>query len=273
VPLLPEALACTSPYLSQYGTIFRCRSCGLVYAEPPLDETAVVERYRQVSDPVYLMELDHRRAAFAESLHDLHRWVRPPGRLLEIGAHIGLFLSLAQAAGWEAVGVEPSAWAVAYGRREWGVDLREGTQAIVSNEPPFDVVVAWDVLEHLTDPKAELLAAGRKLKAGGWLALSTVNIASLAARLLGPRWPWLMRMHLYYFTPQTLRRYLIETGFQVEWLGSQRRTFDLAYVTGRILAQRRYLKRTQNLFVNKPWSRWSVTVNFGDIMVVYARKL
>src|SRR5581483_5194972 len=69
----------------------------------------------------------------------------------------------------------------------------------------FDVVTMWDVIEHFPDPAAEVREVHRLLRPGGLVGITTMNVESLVARLLGPRWPWLMQMHLYYFSVRTLR--------------------------------------------------------------------
>jgi hypothetical protein len=47
--------------------------------------------------------------------------------------------------------------------------------------------------------------AHRLLKTGGLLVVHTMDIDSLFARVMGSRWPWLMEMHIYYFSRRTLK--------------------------------------------------------------------
>jgi hypothetical protein len=90
-----------------------------------------------------------------------------------------------------------------------------------------------DVLEHLPDPAAELAKVRSLMHKEGLLALSTVDVASVHSRLRGSEWPWFIRPHLHYFTPQTLRSTLEKAGFRmIEWLVVPR-WFHLSYVAGR----------------------------------------
>jgi hypothetical protein len=42
-----------------------------------------------------------------------------------------------------------------------------------------------------------------------------MDIDSLFSRVMGPKWPWLMEMHIYYFSQRTLAAMLRKAGFQV----------------------------------------------------------
>jgi SAM-dependent methyltransferase len=137
--------------------------------------------------------------------------------------------------GWKASGVEPSAWAVAEGVRRFGVGLR---QALVEDldEPPgsADVVVMFDVLEHLTQPVEALRTIRPLVQDEGLLALSTVNVESLHARARRGSWPWFIRSHLFYFSPRTLTAVLSAAGFRlVEWR-TVPRSFRLSYLSRRM---------------------------------------
>ena len=123
-----------------------------------------------------------------------------PGRLLEIGSSVGLFLDEAQRRGWDATGIEPSRWA-AEKARGLGVRVFNGAlDEFVPNDGPFDVVASWDVWEHLDDPMKALDRTFELLRPGGILVFTTLNMGGFGAKLFRGRWPWFMRMHLHYFT-------------------------------------------------------------------------
>ncbi|HXV94905.1 MAG TPA: bifunctional glycosyltransferase/class I SAM-dependent methyltransferase, partial [Gaiellaceae bacterium] len=154
---LPGEFSCTSGALALHDDIVQCTACGMVSSIPVIDAERIRESYEAVVDDDYLVEEAGRRELFAWVLRSQAGYAVPGRRLLELGSNVGLFLDVARAAGWDAVGYEPSRWAVETGRRRFGVDLREGVLEEV-DEPPgsFDAAVMLDVLEHLVDPLASL---------------------------------------------------------------------------------------------------------------------
>src|SRR5215212_6050670 len=189
-----SAFRCTSTGYGKHHSIVKCKHCGLVYANPRRNGAEVLEKYVNVEDPLYFEERQGRVMTFGKHLRPLQRLIGPPnGRsLLDVGAHIGVFVEVANNAGWKAIGIEPSRWSVRIARQS-GIELIEGTLASANfPDDHFDIVTLWDVIEHLADPMSELEHVFRVLKPGGWVVIHTMNIESFFARLMGRKWPWLM---------------------------------------------------------------------------------
>jgi len=268
---------CTSSAYGVHPPIVRCRRCGLVYANPRWGAKVVEDNYRAVEDKTYVEEQEGRVLTFSRNLDPLEKLVAPTSqtrRFLDVGCHIGVMVELAQKRGWEAWGVEPSEWAAAHARAK-GLRVITGTlDSAGMTENYFDVVTMWDVIEHLTDPAAVLRDAHRVLKPGGILGVHTIDISSVFARLMGHRWPWLMEMHLYYFSPQTLARMLEETGFQVVQSSAQGRYLRLCYFITRVEAYSRFVARLLRAVATRfGWMEAAIPVNFGDLFTTHARKL
>jgi 2-polyprenyl-3-methyl-5-hydroxy-6-metoxy-1,4-benzoquinol methylase len=229
-----EEFRCTTSALGVHDDILECPRCGLLSSKPTLTRDEILEGYEQVVDEEYLTEEGERRELFAWIADRIASFSHGGTRLYEVGANVGLFLSVAAERGWDVSGVEPSSWAVAQGRERFGVDLQEGTAETVELEPSsVDVLVMLDVLEHLNDPAAALRTLRPAVKDDGMLVLSTVNVASLHGRVRGGRWPWFIRSHLHYFRPPTLVAMLRDAGFDVvEWKVVPR-SFHVSYLLHR----------------------------------------
>jgi len=269
------AFRCTSLDYGDHAQIVQCRNCGLVYANPRWDNDALLQAYAEVEDEVYRRERIGRELTFERHLRTLEQQTGPAnGRsLLDVGAYLGVFVEAAAAAGWDAWGVEPSSWAAAEARKR-GLNVIEGTQdALELRDHRFDVVTMWDVIEHFDDPSAELCKAHQRLKPGGWLVVHTMDINSLFARMMGERWPWLMEMHLYYFSKKSLAAMLVKNGFSVVWSGAQGRYLRLGYLTSRVGGLNRHLGRFSRFLVKGlGLGNKAIPINLGDLFTVYARR-
>lgn len=270
-----EAFRCTSPGYGHHAQIVECVHCGYVYANPRLAEEQLLAAYAAVEDSTYVQERAGRELTFQRHLQHMEKIVGVAnGRsLLDVGAYIGIFVEVAAAAGWQVCGVEPSSWAVMEARKR-GLLVIEGTQdAPALQGKQFDVVTMWDVIEHVDDPTVELRKAYHLLKPGGWLVVHTMDVASLAARLMGPRWPWLMDMHLHYFSQTTLTQMMWNVGFEVVWSGVRGRYLRLGYLVTRLGGLHPLLGRLAGVVVTGlRLQKMAVPVNFGDLFTVYGRR-
>jgi 2-polyprenyl-3-methyl-5-hydroxy-6-metoxy-1,4-benzoquinol methylase len=268
-----SAFRCTSIGYGDHAQIVTCRQCGHLYTNPTWEPKALLEAYQDVEDTVYQQERPGRVLTFERHLQRLTQHTGPAnGRAaLDVGAYTGVFVEVARAAGWQAEGVEPSRWAVGVAKGD-GLPVREGTLQSADFHPrQFDLITLWDVVEHFLDPHAELLRAHELLRPGGWIALHTMDSASLTARLMGRRWPWFMEMHIHFFTPRTLGQLLERCGFVVVGSHTVGRYLRLGYLAGRLSGLSRPLGRLAETVVSRAGlSTTAIPVNFGDLFTLYA---
>jgi SAM-dependent methyltransferase len=209
--------------------IVRCRRCGLLYVNPRYREDLLQKIYTEAyydHDGIlngleffgydnYIADEENIRITFAKRLRTIEHYVSG-GRLLDIGCATGFFLALARAKGWEVVGTEVSQFSAHYALEKLGLDVRLGSlKKLGFPSESFDVVTMWDVLEHVTDPMAELQEIHRILRRGGLLSIITPDAGSLVARFLGKRWEEFRRVreHVYFFSRRTMTRMLCQAGF------------------------------------------------------------
>lgn len=103
--------------------------------------------------------------------------VSPQAKILEIGSGKGRLLSHFVRLGYDIRGVEVNPAFIAEGRALYG-DLpvqAVGSTTLPAADETFDVVMSFDVLEHIPDPDAHLREVSRVLKPGGYYLLQTPN--------------------------------------------------------------------------------------------------
>jgi SAM-dependent methyltransferase len=216
------------PHLFCEGFFYvRCVRCGLVQINPQPLDTAIAARYQDSRGEDYLRYELANEAAFLRlqelALEDagfpaLEAALKKRGtpRVLDVGCATGALLANLRNRGWNVTGVEISPSAV-YARRERGLDVRQ--VSLEKNHFPsncFDLILASHLIEHLNDPAGFVREACRICAPGGYLLLTTPNIAGFQARLFGSRWRSAIFDHLYLFSVKTLSALLSEAGFKVE---------------------------------------------------------
>lgn len=230
----PSEFTCTSDKVNEHDDIVQCTSCGVVRSIPTLDQEEITDLYEATEDRVYEDEETGRRELFEWVVDRMNEHYVPDKRLIEFGSHMGMFLDTARDGGWLARGVEPSAWSVKTGKKRFGVALEQGTiEGVETPIDPYQAVVMLDMLEHVTDPHAALGAARRVIADEGLLALSTIDISSIHAKVRKHRWPWFIRPHLWYYTPETLFDHVERAGFEPVAWHTVPRWFHLSYVLER----------------------------------------
>lgn len=268
------AYACTSRQPATRLGVVECTACHLRALHPATPPAEVERAYAAVEDPEYLHVEPHRVVAFRRLTERVARWRKPPGNLLDVGCYTGLFPGAARAAGWDAYGVEPSRWAarIAAGRLPGRITtgfLRD----VLFPHASFDVVTAWDVIEHCTDPRVDLQRMAALLKPGGLLFVSTMASDAPIVRLLGRHWPWYMEMHRFYFTRTTLGRLLVETGFRVRAIEPYPHYTSLRYVFWKLESLLGPLARTAAAVLRfLGVAERTLKVDLGDFILTVAER-
>lgn len=227
----------TGPHLNHLARlpanrVWRCRRCGLVFVDPlPAPGDAGAGYYQHTDVEQYERYYGPFRTRTARTaLRQIETW-RAPGKLLDVGCAAGWFLAVAVGRGWQGTGLEPS-WAMARRCRARGLDVVCASVAeIGALGDTYDAITLWNVLEHVPGALVALQCIRGKLNPGGVLAVSVPNLDGLFSRLAfglyrlsGGRLRAPLEilyqadnpfMHVYHFTPATLRAFIHRAGFDV----------------------------------------------------------
>jgi SAM-dependent methyltransferase len=215
--------------LDPFGVV-RCPRCTMVFVSPRLNRDALQRLYDDVGYFEGEGSVYGEAAGFSAAMFLQRQWMRgrldlaaresggrvAGSRLLEIGCAYGLFLDAARRRGYDVTGVELSTSAADHARDRLGLTVHSSQLDEADLDGPFDVICAWDTLEHVPDP-VEFWRAIRGLVADdGVVLFSTPYFSSLPARLLRRRW-WTLKPteHIWHFTPQTHRTVAARAGMDV----------------------------------------------------------
>lgn len=112
-------------------------------------------------------------------------------RLLDVGCGRGLRLLGLRQMGYLVEGVDFQRESVRYVEEELGIPARCcDVGGLHDAFPPgtFDLVVAYYLLEHVTDPPAIVRSCFQLLKPGGWFLAAVPLVDSVQAAVFGARW-------------------------------------------------------------------------------------
>ncbi len=109
-------------------------------------------------------------------------------RLLDVGCSSGALLAIAAQLGFSVAGVELAAIAARTARDAGFAVFCSSLQQAHFPERTFDVITAFELIEHLENPVALLQECRRILKPDGIVLLNTSNGASWTAQFMKERW-------------------------------------------------------------------------------------
>lgn len=182
------------------------------YASPVDAELVNGDFYGHLAEPYYLspekIAGDYAEVRFARERRIFRRHC-PRGRVLDVGCSTGGFLhSLNRLfpGDYDVLGMDVAGPVLDHAESMGVQVVREPFLETSLETSSFDAVTFWAVLEHLADPRASLTKAASLVKAGGHCIVLVPNLGSLAIRILGPRYRYVMTEHLNYFSRHTLRR-------------------------------------------------------------------
>lgn len=210
--------------------ISECVRCGSAFSAlaPPLHdasklydtlygERGLYEGHRKEAERIREAVCSGKRLRLGWEHQHFFRYRQPPpgGSLLDIGCGTGLFLAAASQAGWSVAGLDVSREAAELGQRVHGFPVHVGDlQAAPFRDGSLTATTAWEVLEHIPEPRKILRRILRLLVPGGIFAGSVPNYGRPSYRYgedLGPL--SVPPIHLNFWTKPALDRTLGRAGF------------------------------------------------------------
>lgn len=199
--------------------VYRCLNCDQQYANPQLSDIALDHYYTQVNSQYYQNQIETTDKLLLQHKYIISLIERSinEGTLLEVGCGSGFLLSLFNKKRWHVTGVEPFEPAAAFAKNYLGLEVLNSylTKMTFPVDVKFDVILLFDVMEHLKQPNDMIDLISYYLKPGGLLVIGTGDVSSLHARLSGRNWFYVtLREHLSFFSKKSMR-YLLRDFAEV----------------------------------------------------------
>lgn len=151
------------------GSLYACRKCDFVFRSPVVPDTELMKLYSGGKSDVWVN--DYRRVDFEMVLQEIGS---DSSSVLDVGCYTGDLLA-ALPSTCSRFGVEPNKAAAAIARERSIEIVGSNVDQVLAQSLTFDVVVACDVIEHVSIPAAFLDQLARLLKPDGRLILTTGN--------------------------------------------------------------------------------------------------
>lgn len=204
--------------------IVECEKCKIIFVNPIFNEGKYKEIYqgkdyqnivKELGESSHLYRKNRfgkERASNIEKFHDKML----PKTSLEIGCSTGFVMEVLNNLGWSTTGLELNPSAVNFAKKR-SLNVLDIPLEDFQSDKRFSAIQMYDVLEHLTNPKNILNKAKNLLEKNGNIFIYVPNYNSATIQLLGRDnshfiWP---THHLTYFTPETLKEFLENNGFEV----------------------------------------------------------
>ena len=247
----------------------------ITHPQPSLENLG---KYYESED--YISHTDNKRSLFEKLYHfiksialknklNLINSVQlSKGKILDIGAGTGDFLSVAKNDGWQTIGVEPSDRAKAIAKSK-GVSFVEETSELENHS--FDVISMWHVLEHVPDLDKQIKELKRLLKPTGTLIIAVPNFKSFDAKHYGKFWAAFdVPIHFWHFSKTAIKLLFDKEEMKLKKVLPMK--FDSFYVS---LLSEKYKSGKMNFvkaFFIGLQSNWKAKNNFEYSSHIYILK-
>lgn len=205
-----------------------CLECETLYISPrPTPEMlerfyATSENYAYWSKHVFPASEEARRQKIfrprAERVADIcRRYDIPTDTLLDVGAGFGTFCEEIQRIRLfrKVIAVEPAPDLAETCRRKGLAVIEKPIEKVCLEEEAVDVVVSFEVIEHLFAPRVFVQNCASALKPGGLFVITCPNVKGFDLVVLQSLSDTVDAEHLNYFHPASFSHLLDQHGFEV----------------------------------------------------------
>lgn len=193
-------------------SIYECENCRLGFVDQKKSVKKNLDKLYRLNE--YKKEEEMIVSRLDPIVNNIVRH-KSSGTVLEIGPGHGLLSSLLFKKGnYELDVVEPYLNPHYLSGQSYKLHKTDLDQFLKTNKKKFDLIIMFDVIEHLEDPFSSLQKLKNILREDGVLVIQTPNHRSLM-QTLTKKWSWWMiEDHKWFFTPHSLQKALKKNGLK-----------------------------------------------------------
>jgi len=215
-----------------------CGNCGIIYLDPPLDESEELEFYKKEFEKFMAnraggdmdwtgpdKHVQSNQREVARRMPVLMKYLKPGQNVLEVGCSSGFMLSALKEKGMKVTGLDPSGGFIDYVKSK-GIPIYQHLEELTKvSGKPFDAIIHYYVLEHIRHP-GDFVKQYMELMAPDGVMIFEVPCATdpLVEVYKVPAFDdfyWSVAHH-WYFTRESLAKVLDKEGLSFELFPDQR---------------------------------------------------
>jgi SAM-dependent methyltransferase len=194
--------------------IHQCNHCSIAYTTPRPNDLSIFypEKYRRYNLAVLkILEFLYNIRA-----QNWSRMYKTPGVAFEMGCGDGLMLNTLRKHGWKVFGNERTVAAANFASHTLKLPIYVGEIDSLCLTPTADLIILFQVLEHLKDPLTTLKQLNQFIKPNGKLIIAVPNFGGWQSKFGGEKWFHLdVPRHIFHFSLPSLEFCLRKSGFEI----------------------------------------------------------
>lgn len=210
--------------------IVKCEKCEFMYLNPTFNYDQIKEIYSNNSTVggqwinfwnIYKKPRFKKRNEYSDVFTLIHKYLdNKKAHILDIGCGDGHFLSIAKEKGFKITGLDLNKERINYGISNYNLnhgELIHGTIDQLKIDFKYDVIILFDIIEHVINPIDFLTSVRKLVDNEGLVIILTMSLDSVTYKLFKKRWNYINpTQHLSYFSNNTMKNLLEKTDFRFE---------------------------------------------------------
>jgi len=262
--------------------LHKCIDCDLVQISPSNSIKNLDKMYEDVVDTDYINNLKIKYKTFNGVFKKIKPYIEKSQQkhskinVLEIGSYYGVLLNIIEKNKLNAIGIEPSKHAYEYSKnhnKQRNINVSFDKFVEDFNAINFNLVMAFDVIEHVENVDKFIQQVGKLMKEDNFFIFSTIFIDSWFARMLGNNWPWIIPMHLSYFSQKNIHYFLNKHNFEIISISNHIHYAKINYaIKGLLNKFPSYINFFSKLISFILPDKFSMPFSLPDTKIIVARK-